>query len=482
VRVWRRSLSFDNIQKTAGADMRHQVVLGSLAVLVACFASQAMADDCGPLKIVNEVQMVPATGSYREMVPGTINGAPKLFLLDTGGFMSQVSDDTIRELQMPTHDSALRLYDASGEAARRYVLADTLQIGKLNAPHFPMMVMPPSLNEDLDGIISTDLMLRYDVDIDFGSGLMRYFSPDHCPGKVVYWSPPAVAAVPITIRDQSSILIPVTLDGKEFRALVDTGATRTTISSETARVMFGLTPDSPGMEKGGNVNGDAKLASYIHVFHTLSFNGIDVSNPRVGIVPDRMNSASHEQQTGNRALTGETELNMPQLLLGMDILRHLHVYMAFREKQFYVSAGSPPRKTGERLAVLDQAIALSPGNPGLLNSRCFMRGLQKVQMDGALQDCDLALKSKPRDAGIIDSRALVLYQMGRYQDALTAYNQALQIDPDRADSLFMRGYTKRKLGDGAGGDVDIAAAQAINSDVANSFRDAGIVEKQSAGP
>jgi predicted aspartyl protease len=427
--------------------------------------------------MVNQVQMVTTTGSYSEMIPGAINGAPRLFLLDTGGFMSQVSDDTVKELQMPTHDSALRLYDVSGEASRRFVLADKLQIGSLAAPHFPMMVMPASLGEDLDGIISTDLMLRYDVDIDFGSGLMRYFSPDHCPGKVVYWSPPAVASVPITIRDQSSIWIPVTLDGKEFRALVDTGATRTTISSETARVMFDLTPDSPGMEKGGNINGDAKLASYTHVFHTLSFNGIDVSNPKVEIMPDRMNSASHEEQTGNRALTGETDLSLPQLILGMDILRHLHVYMAFRDKQFYVSAGSPPRKTGERLAVLDQAIALSPSNPGLLNSRCFMRGLQKVQMDGALQDCDLALKAKPKNADILDSRGFVLYQMGRYDEALEAYNQALAIEPGLADSLFMRGYTRRKLGDAAAGNADIAAAQAINSDVANTFRDAGIVEK-----
>lgn len=457
--------------------MRFQEVFGSLAILVACLGSQAIAADCGPLKLVNYVQMVTTAGGYEELVPGTINGAPKLFLLDTGGHMSQVSEDTVKNLQMPTHDSALRLYDVSGQESRSYVLADKLQIGSLTASHFPMMVMQSGLAEDVDGIISTDLMLRYDIDIDFGSGLMRYFSPDHCPGKVVYWSPPAVAAVPITIKDQSSIWITVKLDGHDIKAMIDTGATRTTMSMDTARSRFDLTPDSPGMTKAGDINGDSKLASFTHVFHTLSFNGIDINNPKVNIMPDRVNSASREQQTASRALTGISGLNLPELLLGMDILRHLHVYMAFNEGQFYVSAGSEPREAGEGLAVLDQAIALSPDNPGLLNSRCFARGLQKVKLDGALKDCDQALKSKPNSGDIIDSRGFVLFQMGRYQEALEAYNRALANKPDLATSLFMRGYTKQKLGDVAAGDTDIAAAKAINSEVANTFRDAGILEK-----
>jgi predicted aspartyl protease len=408
------------------------------------------------------------------LIPVTVNGAPKLFLLDTGGYMSQVAQDTATELKMELHNSeGLRLYDVSGEEARKYVIADSVKVGSMTAPHFPMMAMPGGLGDDIDGIISTDLMLRYDVDIDFGSGLMRYFSPDHCPGKVVYWNPPAVAAVPITVQDRY-IKIPVKLDGQEFRALVDTGATRSTISRDNAKAIFGLDGPSSKAEKGGPVNGDSKLTGFTHVFHSLSFNGIDVSNPKVLIMPDRVNSASREQQTGNRALLGSSDLKLPELILGMDILRHLHIYMAFREKQFYVSAGSPPRKPSEALAMLDQAVAFSPSNPGLLNSRCFVRGLQKAHLDEALQDCELALKSKPQYADIIDSEGLVLYELGRYPEARTTYNRALAIKPDLASSLFMRGYTKRKLGDAAGGDADIAAAKTLDADVPNTFREAGL--------
>jgi predicted aspartyl protease len=453
--------------------MRFHVVFGSLVILVACLHVPAAAEDCGPLKLISDVQMMTTTGSYREMVPVTINGASKLLLLDTGGYMTQVSEDTAKELQMAMHDSAVHLYDVSGNESRHYVIADTFRLGTLLAQHQPMMVSPAGLG-DLDGIISTDLMLRYDIDIDFGAGRLRYFSPDHCAGKVVYWSPSAVAAVPITVRDRSRVMIPVKLDGKDFNAMIDTGATRSTISLETAKRLFDLDPQSPGMQKAGNVNGDSKLASFTYVFHTLSFNGIDVSNPRLLIMPDRMGSSGREQQTGNRALLDTASLTLPELVLGMDILRHLHIYMAFNEKYFYVSAGSDPRKPGDALSSLDQAVALSPTNPGLLNTRCFVRGMQKVHLDEALQDCDQALKARPNSPHILDSKAFVLYQLGRYQDALDTYNAALAIEPDLAASLYVRGHAKLKLGDASGGDADIAAAKALDGDIQTIFRDADL--------
>ena len=419
--------------------------------------------------------MMTSTGSFQQMVPVTVNGVSKLLLLDTGGYISQLSPSTVKELQIPTHDSALRLYDVSGNESRSFVIADNLRVGSLVAQRQAMVVSTGDPG-GLDGLLSTDLMLRYDIDIDFGSGKMRYFSPEHCPGKVVYWSPPAVAAVPITIEDRSSIMIPVKLDGHELKALVDTGATRTTISLETAKRVFDLIPGTPEMAKAGNVNGDPKLASYTHVFHTLSFDGIDVNNPRVGIIPDRVGSSGRDQQTGNRALLDTADLTLPPLILGMDVMRHLHVYMAFKEKHFYVSVGSEPSKREEALALLGQAIALSPTNANLLNARCFERGLQKIKLEEALQDCDLALKARPVAAHIIDSKGLVLYQLGRYQNALDTYNESLKLAPEQAASLFMRGHTKTKLGDAVGGGADIAAAKAANPNIAAEFLAAGIPE------
>ena len=310
------------------------------AVLACAVSGPALAADCGPLKLLNEVQLVNSPGGLRPLIPVTINGSSKKFLLDTGGYASQLSPDVVSDLQMPTQSSALRLYNVSGNEAAKFTVAESFKFGVMAGQNRLLMVSPSSLGGE-DGIFATDFMLAYDVDIDFGADRLRFFSPDHCPGKVVYWNPPAVATVPIRMQDRFHITVPVKLDGVELNALIDTGATRTTMGLNTAKREFGVTPTSEDVVKGGNVNGDPNLASYTRTFQNLSFEGIDVKNLKVLLMPDRMGSGNKEMQTENRALRVTADMKLPELVLGMDVLRHLHVYMAFKEKRFYVSAGSP---------------------------------------------------------------------------------------------------------------------------------------------
>lgn len=285
-----------------------------------------------------------------------------------------------------------------------------------------------------------------------------------------------MAVVPLAVRDRH-ITIQVTLDGKPFDALVDTGASRSIISMPVAQALFGLGPESPGVTPAGNVNGETKLASYIHTFSSLAFEGIAVSNPSLLLVPDRL--SNNARGTGSR-LAMASAIKLPQLVLGMDILRHLRMYMALKENTFYVSAATPapeaPQDPGQSLQLsdLDKALSYSPASATLLNERCFERAVEKVKLEGALADCDLSLRAHPDNANITDSRGFVFYQMGRYQDAITTYDQALKQKPDLSPSLFVRGLARRKLGDTAGGDADIAAAKKLNPDVAKIFGSADI--------
>jgi hypothetical protein len=45
---------------------------------------------------------------------------------------------------------------------------------------------------------------------------------------------------------------------------------------------------------------------------------------------------------GTRIREPDTEQGLPQVLIGMDILRHLHLYIAYREQKLYITPASAP--------------------------------------------------------------------------------------------------------------------------------------------
>jgi hypothetical protein len=81
---------------------------------------------------------------------------------------------------------------------------------------------------------------------------------------------------------------------------------------------------------------------YQHRFSKLEFDGVAIINPDIAIWPDIISrSADRSQQsTGNRAIPRNTLAGVRQLIIGMDILRKLHAYIAFQERHIYVSETS----------------------------------------------------------------------------------------------------------------------------------------------
>jgi hypothetical protein len=64
--------------------------------------------------------------------------------------------------------------------------------------------------------------------------------------------------------------------------------------------------------------------------------------------------------------------------------------------------------------------------------------------------------------------------MGQWGSAIDDYNEALQFNPKLASSLYGRGLAKLKKGDTTGGDADIAAAKAIEANIAADFARYGV--------
>ena len=307
-------------------------------------ATAAQGQDCAPARLLASVPMHNAEPeSNIRTVPVSLNGVTRHMVLDTGGAVTQLSRDTIDELKLPLRDSGARVYDINGRVSRHYAMVDDFTFGDLHRNDTALMVWPEP-RRPYAGELAQDMLQPYDVDVDFGAGILKMYAKDHCPGPPS-WAPTARTEM----RNKGWHLhIPVTLDGHTYDAIFDTGSRHTIMRLQAAQRDFGLHTDSPGMTPYRAINGDAFLNGYLRNFSKLSFGGMTVDNPEVMVVPDIMSrNADKSPMARNRAYHHNADLTLPELSLGMDVLKHLHLFMAFGEQALYIAPdiavpGTPP--------------------------------------------------------------------------------------------------------------------------------------------
>ena len=115
----------------------------------------------------------------------------------------------------------------------------------------------------------------------------------------------------------------------------------------------------------------------------------------------------------------------------------------------------------DAMADYDRVLEMAPGNSTYWNARCWFRATMGVDLDLALTDCDQAITLKPDNVAALDSRAFVLLRLARNGDALKAYDLVLARESAQAWPFFGRGIVKKRLGDVAGADADLARARQI---------------------
>jgi hypothetical protein len=283
-----------------------RVMLAVLMMLVSSGA--AMAADCAPLKINNSVKMEPL-----------------------------VSQATVDELKLPELHSRFRLSNTHGDNSTFFVQVRDVQLGNAKTGGIQFQVMGNTdPNIPFGGILSTGFFAHDDFDLDFGAERLNFFSADHCAGKVVYWPHQALAMVPMVL-EQSHINIPVTLDGHPLRAILDTGSPRTVLKLVRAREAFEFSPEGSSPPNGAKDNVAQQI--YPRRFSTLSFDGVTVANPLIVIRPDEYGGPNDDLVLGSKAMHKDDQLNRmsPDLRIGMDVLRHLHIYVAMEEQKLYIT-------------------------------------------------------------------------------------------------------------------------------------------------
>jgi predicted aspartyl protease len=250
-------------------------------------------------------------------IPVGIGGQRMKLLVDTGGATSMLTDSTVASLGLtpqPIRTHRVTMY--GGLNLTSFVRVGNVQVGA--APSNPSMfyVMPDNrIPYALSGTLAPDFLSRYDVDFDFASARMNLFAAAACPEKA-YWTNGPSGHVDLAPNPTRHIIAPVEIDGHTVMALLDTGASRSDLSLETARQLFGSALNQSQLHPA--TTADAEAGLYTYPFRTISIGGVAVANPDIVLVPDSISRRPPRT---------------PRLILGMGVLRRLHLYVSYSQNR-----------------------------------------------------------------------------------------------------------------------------------------------------
>jgi tetratricopeptide (TPR) repeat protein len=120
----------------------------------------------------------------------------------------------------------------------------------------------------------------------------------------------------------------------------------------------------------------------------------------------------------------------------------------------------------------NQALKLKTDFAPAYENRCWARAIVGI-LKPALADCNRALRLVPGKVTTLESRGFVYLKMTQFDAAVSDFTAALQIEPKLAFALYGRGIAKLRNEDG-GGELDIAAAKAVQADIAQDYALYGI--------
>jgi hypothetical protein len=231
-----------------------------------------------------------------------------------------------------TSGNAIAIYNARGTMFHSWADAEPFTLGSMRTDHLQFVVTDLP-NPGSGGILSAEFFQKYDIDLNFWAHRFNIFAPDHCKGQVLYWRAPGVAKLPFRYQN-GRITVRVSVDGKEMDAVINTGSPRSEMQFDDADSLFYRGPNYPGVIRASD-------GLYTYNFNNLSFGSVLIYNPHLVLTHSvSFRGTNAGPQTGTLLRNVDHTSTQPALMIGTDLLKLLHIYIAFKERMVYVTQGS----------------------------------------------------------------------------------------------------------------------------------------------
>lgn len=165
------------------------------------------------------------------VLPLEINGRRAWLVLDTGSDRTVLTRAAAARVGVPAGEGVQRVGAAGGRAELGVAVMDTLSLSGMEL-HAVRALLADAPRPPLDGVLGLDVLVGFEVELDLPHRHAVFYRARTCLD-----ARPAWAGVPLAAQQQAGsghVFVPVELDGQPLRGLLDTGASRTTLSVQAA--------------------------------------------------------------------------------------------------------------------------------------------------------------------------------------------------------------------------------------------------------
>lgn len=263
------------------------------------------------------------------LLPVVVNGVSGRFMLDTGAALTVVTPDAVSHFNLSLSDwTTSTMRGVGGLEQRRNANPRSVELGGI-ALHRHSVVRDATLRvatlpgtmvggQQIDGLLGRDFLSLFDLDLDFPGRTMTLYEVSGCAGSFLPWTEP-YGSIAVENPAESALVIPVTVDGVQLRALMDSGASRSLVAAPgMARLGLGIEKLQGDPSQIASGLGPHTVTMWQHRFRELQIGSETIATPEFLVAPIQLNPIS-------------------DMLLGADWLLGHRVWISYATKQLFVT-------------------------------------------------------------------------------------------------------------------------------------------------
>lgn len=317
--------------------MRVAAALAAMLALAGCQSANNLLFGVGNCKLERLGATPVETLSKLPLVVVRVNAQPIRLVVDTGAERTLLSTTTAARLGLRRDfEHSTRSWGVGGPTARFDARLDGFELAGLAVPLHSVAVGDLNVTPlagGIDGVLGTDVLRWFTVDLDAPGGQMTLYRAEPCWVTAPPWPGPAIplGGVRVTrhnLQFPRRLLLPIEVDGVRTLALLDTGsqssavtlalADRIGVSAETLRA-------DPSIILSGA--GPNAVTVPLHRFRSMQVGNWVADNPRLPVL-DLPHEIEQRPEVTDRLWQG---------LVGQDFLHGHRLWFSLAGWQVFVS-------------------------------------------------------------------------------------------------------------------------------------------------